>query len=43
MPANSGLTEVLIVLFGAKRIPELSQSIGSGIREFKKEINRRKI
>jgi TatA/E family protein of Tat protein translocase len=29
---------VLIVFFGPKRIPDIAQSIGKGIREFKKSI-----
>ena len=39
-----GQTEMLIILFivvflfGAKRIPELGKSIGSGLRNFKKGI-----
>jgi sec-independent protein translocase protein TatA len=42
---NIGLPELLIVmvvvllLFGAKRIPEIAGSMGKGIREFKKNIN----
>jgi sec-independent protein translocase protein TatA len=37
-----GTTEILlivlavIILFGAKRIPELMRSLGGGVREFKK-------
>jgi sec-independent protein translocase protein TatA len=27
---------VILVLFGAKRIPQLMRSLGSGVREFKK-------
>jgi sec-independent protein translocase protein TatA len=27
---------VLVLFFGAKKIPELAQGIGKGIREFKK-------
>ncbi len=27
---------ILLLLFGAKRIPELAKGLGSGIREFKK-------
>lgn len=27
---------VILVLFGAKRIPELMQGIGKGVKEFKK-------
>jgi sec-independent protein translocase protein TatA len=29
---------VLFVLFGAKKIPELAQGLGKGIKEFKKAI-----
>ena len=42
---NIGFTELLmilviiLVLFGAKRVPEIGASIGKGIREFKKNIN----
>ena len=41
MPGNIGLPEIAIVLvivliiFGPKRLPELGQSLGRGIREFK--------
>jgi len=34
---------VIVLLFGAKRIPELAKSLGTGIREFKtglKEIDK---
>lgn len=40
-----GMTEILIILvvvlllFGAKRLPEIGSSMGKGIREFKKSIN----
>jgi sec-independent protein translocase protein TatA len=30
---------VALLLFGAKRIPEIGSSIGRGIREFKRSIN----
>lgn len=30
---------IVLVLFGAKRIPEISASFGKGIREFKKNMN----
>lgn len=45
MFGNLGWTEVLLVfivfllLFGAKRLPEIGQSLGRGIREFKKSIS----
>jgi sec-independent protein translocase protein TatA len=37
-----GVTEILLILFvvliflGAKKIPELAQGLGKGLREFKK-------
>ncbi len=42
---NFGFTELLmilvivLVLFGARRVPEIGASIGKGIREFKKNIS----
>jgi sec-independent protein translocase protein TatA len=39
---NFGLTEILLILvvvvllFGARKIPELMKGIGTGIKEFKK-------
>lgn len=30
---------IIIVLFGAKRIPELAKGMGKGIKEFKKTVN----
>ncbi|MBX7044320.1 MAG: twin-arginine translocase TatA/TatE family subunit [Ignavibacteria bacterium] len=30
---------VILVLFGAKKIPELMQGLGKGIKEFKKASN----
>jgi sec-independent protein translocase protein TatA len=45
MPFNLGPTElfivlvIVLVLFGAKRVPEIGASIGKGIREFKKSMN----
>lgn len=45
MFGNLGMGELLIVLvlvllfFGAKRIPEISASFGKGIREFKKNVS----
>lgn len=41
---NMGMGELLIillvvlVLFGSKKIPDLAQGLGKGIREFKKAI-----
>jgi sec-independent protein translocase protein TatA len=41
---NLGFTEILIILllvlllFGAKRLPEIGASMGKGIREFKKSV-----
>ena len=45
MLGNLGFPEILIImvivllLFGAKRIPEIAGSMGKGIKEFKKKIN----
>lgn len=44
MPFNLGMSEMLIVLaivlvvFGAKRLPEIGSSMGKGIREFKRSL-----
>ncbi len=41
---NLGWTEVVLIafllmlLFGARRLPEIGQSLGKGIREFKKSL-----
>lgn len=41
---NLGWQEILLIivliliLFGAKRIPELARSIGKGVREFRKAM-----
>ncbi|MFL5448171.1 MAG: twin-arginine translocase TatA/TatE family subunit [Gemmatimonadales bacterium] len=41
---NLGMWEILVILlvvlllFGAKRLPEMGSSIGKGIREFKRSI-----
>ncbi|MEJ2544026.1 MAG: twin-arginine translocase TatA/TatE family subunit [Calditrichaceae bacterium] len=42
---NFGLTEILIVagiiilLFGARKLPELAKGLGSSIKEFKKGLD----
>ena len=44
MFGNLGTGEILIIvlvillLFGAKKIPELAQGLGKGMREFKKSL-----
>lgn len=44
MPFNLGMTELLVIMvvvllvFGAKRLPEIGSSMGKGIREFKKSL-----
>jgi len=44
MFGNLGFPEIMILLvvvllvFGAKRLPEIGQSLGKGIREFKKSM-----
>jgi sec-independent protein translocase protein TatA len=41
---NLGITEIMILLlilvlfFGAKRIPEIGSSIGTGLKEFKRGL-----
>ncbi len=45
MFGNLGLPEILLILviillvFGAKRLPEIGASFGKGIREFKRSIS----
>lgn len=45
MFGNLGSTEiiliivVILILFGAKKIPEFMRGIGKGMREFKKAVN----
>ncbi|HED11960.1 MAG TPA: twin-arginine translocase TatA/TatE family subunit [Caldithrix abyssi] len=42
---NFGTTEILIIffiiilLFGAKRLPDLARSLGSSIKQFKKGVS----
>ena len=41
---NLGTTEIILIVlvvllfFGAKKLPELAQGLGKGIREFKKSV-----
>ena len=48
MPFNVGPWELLLILlglllvFGAKRLPEMGAAMGKGIREFKKNISEMK-
>ncbi|MGE0556055.1 MAG: twin-arginine translocase TatA/TatE family subunit [Gemmatimonadales bacterium] len=45
MFGNIGFTEMMVLLlvvllvFGARRLPEIGQSLGKGIREFKRSIS----
>jgi sec-independent protein translocase protein TatA len=45
MFGNLGFSEIMILLmvfllvFGARRLPEIGQSLGKGIREFKRSIS----
>jgi sec-independent protein translocase protein TatA len=45
MFGNLGATEIILiviavlVLFGAKKIPEFMKGLGKGMREFKKAVN----
>jgi sec-independent protein translocase protein TatA len=47
MPFGIGLPEILIflvivlLLFGAKRVPEIGRSVGRGMREFKDAVTGR--
>ncbi len=44
MLSNIGFSEILVLgliallVFGAKRLPEIGQSLGKGIREFKRSL-----
>jgi len=33
-----GILVVVLLLFGAKRLPELARSLGQGVREFRKSV-----
>jgi len=45
MFGNIGATEVIVIaviallLFGPKKLPEMMQSVGKGIKDFKKSLN----
>lgn len=39
MPEVIALVFIALLLFGAKRIPELMKSMGKGVRSFKEGIN----
>jgi sec-independent protein translocase protein TatA len=39
MPEVLGILVIVLVLFGAKKIPELAKGLGQGIKEFKKASN----
>ncbi|MHB1686232.1 MAG: Sec-independent protein translocase subunit TatA/TatB [Ignavibacteriaceae bacterium] len=45
MFGNLGSTEILLIvlvvllLFGAKRLPDIAKGIGKGIKDFKKEVS----
>ena len=39
MPEVIGILIIVLVLFGAKKIPELAKGLGQGIKEFKKASN----
>ncbi|WP_337872194.1 twin-arginine translocase TatA/TatE family subunit [Ignavibacterium sp.] len=44
MFGNLGITEIILIilvillLFGARKIPELAQGLGKGMKEFKKAV-----
>ncbi len=35
------IVAILVLIFGAKRIPDIARSIGKGIREFRKGLEER--
>lgn len=39
LPELAIIMVIILLLFGAKRIPEIAGSMGKGIKEFKKSIN----
>ncbi len=38
-PEIIGILVVVLIMFGAKKVPELARGLGQGIREFKKASN----
>ncbi|WP_456434134.1 Sec-independent protein translocase subunit TatA/TatB [Nitratifractor sp.] len=39
MPELLVILAIVVLLFGAKKIPELAKGVGKGVKEFKKAIN----
>lgn len=39
MPEIIVIAVAVLILFGAKKIPEFAQGLGKGIREFKRAMN----
>ena len=37
-PEIAVILVLILVLFGAKRLPELARSLGQGVREFRKSV-----
>lgn len=37
-PEIIGILVLLLLLFGAKRLPELARSLGQGVKEFRKSV-----
>jgi sec-independent protein translocase protein TatA len=39
LPEGIALVFILLLLFGAKRLPDMMKSMGEGVREFKKALS----
>ncbi len=37
-PEIIGIMVLVLILFGARRLPELARSLGQGVREFRKSV-----
>ncbi len=37
-PEVIGILVLVLILFGAKRLPELARSLGQGVKEFRKSV-----